>query len=270
MFKNTDKIKFFCVTNKEVDFIKKDNHRLCWVGNSIPPDNYIRCDYKINIFDKEKYYSELTFHYWFWKNMLPHENENQWIGFCQKRRYWVNTKNVNLIKRQNINQYLFDYLPDDWNQYDVILCKPLDVSGAKKIKMLKRGFKNILKDPTILFNKKKQNLYLHFDMHHGFGNLQKAIEMLNDEDQVDFENFMRSNTQFNPHIMFICKPKIMKLWFEDLFYWLEKCEKKFIFQELKGYDTQRLFAYLSERYLSYWFKKKYKYKEIDWVQLDNF
>ena len=270
MLKNIDKIKFFCVTNKEIDFIKKNNHHLCWVGNSDPPDNYIRCDNKLNIFDKEKYYSELTFHYWFWKNMLSQENHNQWIGFCQKRRYWVNTKNVNLVNKENINQYLFDNLPIDWNQYDVILCKPLDVSGVKKIKMLKRGFKNILKDPLILFNKKKQNLHFHFDMHHGFGNLQKAIKMLNKKDQVDFESFMKNNTLFNPHIMFISKPKIMNLWFENLFSWLESCEKQFNFQDLKGYDTQRLFAYLAERFLSYWFKKNFKYKEIDWVQLDNF
>ena len=66
--------------------------------------------------------------------MLSQENHNQWIGFCQKRRYWVNTKNVNLVNKENINQYLFDNLPIDWNQYDVILCKPLDVSGVKKLR----------------------------------------------------------------------------------------------------------------------------------------
>ena len=40
--------------------------------------------------------------------------------------------------------------------------------------------------------------------------------------------------------------------------------------DLKGYDTQRLFAFLSERYLSYWFKKNFRYKEANWVQLDHF
>ena len=71
---------------------------------------------------------------------------------------------------------------------------------------------------------------------------------------------MKNNTSFNPHIMFISKPKIMNLWFENLFGWLEKCEKEFNFDNLKGYDTQRLFAFLSERYLSYWFKKNFRYK----------
>jgi len=265
-----DKIKFYCVTNKIVNFLEKDNHNLCWVGSEKPPKNYIRCDNKINIFNKESYYSELTFHYWFWKNMLPKEINDQWIGFCQKRRYWINHENVTEVKKENINKFLYEHAPEEWKQFDVILCKPISVSGVKKSKLFKRGFKNIFKEPSILFNKKKQNLFLHFDMHHGYGNLKKAINILPEPDKTQFENFMKNNTSFNPHIMFISKPKIMNLWFENLFGWLEKCEKEFDFDNLKGYDTQRLFAFLSERYLSYWFKKNFRYKEASWVQLDHF
>ena len=61
-----EKIKFYCVTNKFIDFIKKDNYHLCWVGKGVVK-NYIQCNNKINIFEKEMYYSELTFHYWFGK-----------------------------------------------------------------------------------------------------------------------------------------------------------------------------------------------------------
>ena len=38
------------------------------------------------------------------------------------------------------------------------------------------------------------------------------------------------------------------------FPWLEECEKIFGFDKLKGYDTTRLYAYLSERYLSFGLK----------------
>lgn len=138
------------------------------------------------------------------------------------------------------------------------------------MKIFKRGFKNLVKDPSILFNKKKQNLYLHFDMHHGYGNLKKAIDLLDEKNKDDFLNFMKNNNSFNPHIMFISKPEIIKKWFNNLFPWLKACEQKFEFKNLVGYDTRRLFAYLSERYLSYWFKKNYRFKEINWVQLDNF
>ena len=264
------KIKFYCVTNKEVNFITKDNHYMSWVGKNKPPENYIKCNEKKNIFYKENYYSELTFHYWYWKNLLPQEKKDQWVGFCQKRRYWVNYDNINEISKKNINEYLFYEVPQDWENYEAIICKPISVSGVKKMKLFKRGFKNLLKNPGILFNKNKQNLYLHFDMHHGSGNLKKAILELDESNRTDFEIFMKKNTSFNPHIMFITKPEIMNNWFNELFKWLEKCEKIFNFDNLKGYDTERLFAYLSERYLSYWFKKHLKYKEENWIQFDNF
>ena len=149
------------------------------------------------------------------------------------------------------------------------MCKPLSVSGVKRSKIFKEVLKVFLKTHRYCLIK-KQNLYLHFDMHHGYGNLQKAISVMNKKDKLHFENFMKTNTSFNPHIMFISKPRVMDLWFKTLFSWLEMCENQFNFQDLKGYDTQRLFAYLSERFLSYWFKKNFKYKEINWIQLDNF
>ena len=46
------------------------------------------------------------------------------------------------------------------------------------------------------------------------------------------------------------------------------CENIFGFEKLKGYDTGRIYAYLSERYLSFWFKKYTKYKEQPWIFLD--
>ena len=54
------------------------------------------------------------------------------------------------------------------------------------------------------------NLYDHFDMHHGYGNLSKAINLLNDEDKNDFKNYLKSNNKYNPHIMFIAKKKNYK------------------------------------------------------------
>ena len=68
--------------------------------------------------------------------------------------------------------------------------------------------------------------------------------------------------------MFISKKKIIKRWFETLFPWLERCEKEFGFKTLNGYDTTRIYAYLSERFLSYWFKKYTNYKEHPWRFLD--
>ena len=253
-------IKFYCVTNKKVEFLNLEQIQFCWVGEGSAPKGYLRCDNGDNIFNKEKFYSELTFHYWYWKNLLPIEDKNQWIGFCQKRRYWVTIDETQKINKFNLEKYLIMLADDSWDKFDAILCNPINVSGAKKIKIIKRGFKNIIKDPSILFNKKKQNLHLHFDMHHGYGNLDKALNKLDQDNKLDFGKFVRENNTFNPHIMFIAKPRTLDSWFRNLFDWLQKCEEVFNFEELNGYDTGRLFAYLAERYLSYWFKKNLQQK----------
>ncbi len=262
------KIKFYCVTNKLINFINFEEYNLAWVGEDKSPLGYIKCDYKDNIFYKEKNYSELTFHYWYWKNLLPLEKDDQWIGFCQKRRYWIKDKTNDIINKENINKYLLTNLNDQKQKFDSVICDPIKISGAKNIKLLKRGWRNILKDPRVLFDDKYQNIKVHFDMHHGYGNLEKAIKLLDKDDRDDFYEYVKVNNYFNPHIMFISKKEIINKWFGTLFPWLEKCEKEFGFDTLNGYDTTRIYAYLSERFLSYWFKKYTNYKEHPWIFLD--
>ena len=72
---------------------------------------------------------------------------------------------------------------------------------------------------------------------------------------------MESRTSFNPHNMFICRTKILKNYYETIFPWLERCEKIFGFNNLKGYGLQRIYGFLAERFLSYWFNKYYLVKE---------
>jgi hypothetical protein len=60
----------------------------------------------------------------------------------------------------------------------------------------------------------------------------------------------------------------MNRWFGILFPWLKRCENEFGFKNLKGYDMTRIYAFLAERYLSFWFKKYTKVKENPWVFLD--
>ena len=62
-----------------------------------------------------------------------------------------------------------------------------------------------------------------------------------------------------------CKKNIINNWFNSLFPWLERCEKVFGFENLSGYDTQRLYAFLAERYLSFWFEKYTKNLEWPWI-----
>ena len=263
-------LDIYCVTNKNIDFLKDKNidYKIGWVGQEDPEPEYICCNNKDNIFYKEKHYSELTFHYWYWKNLLK-LNEKKWIGFCQRRRFWIKPESEGKkINIKNIQDHLLLNPSNNWDSYESIICKPINISGAKKIKILKRGWRSLITKPSIFFNKNKENIALHFDMHHGYGNLDLAINVLDNSDKNDFKKFVYNKNSFNPHIMFITKPEIMDKWFNQLFSWLKRCEEEYRFKKLTGYDTTRLYAYLAERYLSFWFKKYTKYLENPWIFLD--
>jgi len=256
-------IKIFCVTDKVLNYHKKLPYIYAGVGKARFPSNYLLSNNLININHKEKYYSELTFQYWFWKNKLNKVKKNTWIGFCQKRRFWIKkNKTKSKINLDNVEKNVIYSIPKEWKEKESVICDPIYVNNVKKIKLLKRGLRSIIQNPEILFNIKKQTLKLHFDMHHGYGNLDKAIDLMNSDDKDEFKKFVNTSTSFNPHIMFIAKPTIAKKWFAKLFSWLFRCEKVFGFHNLSGYDTTRLYAYLAERYLSFWFKKYTKY--IEW------
>ena len=260
-------LDIYCVTNEKLSFLEKTPLKLVGVGKEKFSEKYLKCDNKKNIYDREKFYSELTFHYWYWQNCLQNENKD-WIGFCQKRRFWIKSENdKDLITIENLNDYLITEIDNKLDIYESLICNPINISGAKKIKIIKRGWKNLIKDPSIIFQKQKETISFHFDMHHGYKNLEKATRLLDDNDKNDFFYYINKNTSYNPHIMCIARPEILDKWFSSLFPWLKRCEEEFGFDKLKGYDTLRLYAYLAERYLSFWFKKHTKYKEQPWVSL---
>ncbi len=264
MEKNNIKLELYCITNKRIKFLENSSYKFGWVGLEKAPNNYLKCDTGINIFSKEKYYSELTFQYWYWKNILDLNNEN-WVGFCQKRRFWAKKNDHKNNQNKNISDLFLDSPQKEWEDNDAIICEPINVNKIKKIKMIKRGYRSLIKNPLPLFFENKRTIKFHFDMHHGYGNIDKAIDVLNNKDRSDFREFVNDNYSFNPHIMFISKSQIMNRWFEELFEWLFECEKIFGFKNLHGYDTTRIYAYLAERYLSFWFQKYTKNLKWKWI-----
>ena len=258
------RIMMFCVTDKVLNYFQGLPYKFAGVGKEKFPKKYLLSNKLKNIFYKEKHYSELTFQYWFWKNILKKINNNTWIGFCQKRRFWLKIKNTNKynININNLKKNILQFAPKEWDKTESVIADSISVNNVKKIKLIKRGFKSLIRDPEIFFNVKKQSVKLHFDMHHGYGNLDKAINLIDNQDRDDFRKFVNNSTSFNPHIMFIARPVIANKWFSKLFPWLFKCEKEFGFDNLSGYDTTRIYAYLAERYLSFWFKKYTKF--IEW------
>ena len=205
-----------------------------------------------------------------WKNYLE-KIEEEWVGFCQYRKFW----SLNYIKPEDINintinNFVLKEIPQEFEQYETILTTPQYVNQWKPMKFIKKGFKKILKNPSILFNKNKRNINFHFDLMHGENNLNKAIELLDVKNKEGFYNFVNSEVSFNSHIMLICRSKKkLKEYYEDLFPWLERCEELFGFENLKDYDTTRMYGFLSERFMSYWFQKNTKYTTMPVIFFDS-
>ena len=63
--------------------------------------------------------------------------------------------------------------------------------------------------------------------------------------------------------MFICRSKkLLKTYYNEIFPWLKNCENLFGFEDLKGYGLTRIYGFLAERFMSYWFKKYTNYSTL--------
>ena len=57
----------------------------------------------------------------------------------------------------------------------------------------------------VSLSKKKLSVKVHYDMYHGYGELDKAIELLDNEYREDFRNWVNSSVSFSANNVFICK-----------------------------------------------------------------
>ena len=156
----------------------------------------------------------------------------------------------------------------EWKNFDAIIGEPISIGYPKVIKVIKYGKLAILRNPKAIFSISGQTIRWQFDMFHGSGNLDKAIELLPNKDRDDFRHFTRNETSFSRGNMFISKSaKIINLYFKDAFDWLKSCEGIFGFN-LEGYGKMRMYTFLSERYLPFWFKKYTNYLEWPVIYYD--
>ena len=170
-------------------------------------------------------------------------------------------KNRNLIDENYvIQQEVLREIPKEWLNYECILPTPLNIQGLKFMKVLKSGKLALFKNPKAIF-KSNRNIKFNFDMMHGVGSIEKAANLLENKDRDDFYNFINNETSFSAANMFVCrnKSKIDEFFF-TLFTWLKKCEEIFGF-DLRGYGNIRIYAFLCERFLPYWFNKYTKVLE---------
>ena len=238
--------------NKMLKEIQNVKYVPVGLGSGKFSKEWLRDDTLENISYKNKYYAEYTFYYWFWKNILPEVQDNHWIGFCSYRELWGNKKKI--TKESKFEDVVLTKIPDEWEKFDTVVGEPIFMNNLKFSKLIKHGLWSLARNPSALI-KSKRNLRFHFDMWHGNGNLDKAIDCLDNRDRDDFKNYTRQNVSFSRGNMFVCRSKkIMNDYFSSIFPWLLRCEKIFGF-DLEGYGKTRMYAFLAERYLSYWFRK---------------
>lgn len=257
-------ISMFCITlnpNHE-DIIKDLTYIPVGLGTKKFSDDCFTDKTGNNISFKNSYYGEYTFHYWLWKNYLD-KIETEWVGFCQYRKFFIKyDEDKKFDNFDNFKHSLINNIDSKYEKNDCFLGKKFSVENYKFSKIIKNHLKEFLKDPELIFNKKKRNLKFHFDLFHGKGNLSKAIEKLDKKHKSEFKKYMFENTEFNPHNMFICKKNILKNYYETIFPWLERCEEIFGFNNLNEYGNRRIYGFLAERFLSFWFNYNYKIKEL--------
>ena len=252
-----NKLKMYCLSihDRLLDKIQKLNYVPVGLGEFNYSKGWVRDNTLKNISNKNKYYGEYTFHYWFWKNFLEKEELDDWIGFCAQRRFWSQKKETNMINNFNdLNQNVLKFAPPGWEKYDAIIGNEINVTNISWVKIIKYGKEALIKNPKCFF-KNNRNIKFQFDMFHGCNLLDKAISLLPYEDKIGFENYVCKRKSYNQGNMFICKSKkIMHEYYSSIFSWLTKCEEIFGFN-LNGYGKQRIYAFLAERYLPYWFSK---------------
>ena len=91
-----DNLKIYCMCTDDsyLKTVQKLNYVPVGLKNKNFSSEWLLDNTLINISEKNPYYGEYTFYYWYWKNLLKNKKENEWIGFCSYRELWANKKNV--------------------------------------------------------------------------------------------------------------------------------------------------------------------------------
>ena len=255
-------LSMFCLSlyGEHLNNLKKINYIPVGLGENNFNNEWLRDNTKQNISNKNKYYGEYTFHYWLWKNMIDEISDKNWIGFCAYRRYWANHNNMKsnelnkIINNQNFREHVLQDVKNDWSNYETILGESIPFGKIKLSKIIKNGgIKSILRNLNS-FIKNQTTVKFHFDIFHGNKKIDKAIDLLEMKERSDFRIFI-NNQSFNKENMFICRSKkVIKEYYKSVFPWLQRCENIFGFN-LSAWHEIRIYAFLAERYLSYWFNK---------------
>ena len=268
----SNNLKIYCITHKYFDFLKNLNLNIIvggsYYNNQKFPSNWLLDSVNENISSKNQTFGTLTSLYWIWKNELNKYKNEDWIGICHYRRFWLKENHSKVINTLNLKDNLIYSINGSNLNYDGFVVSPQNLTGYKLMKILKKGKKNILKNPFILVNKKLHTINLHFDMFHIFNGLNTAASAMNENEKIEFINYVNSRTEYHPFSIFILKKNKFEKLCSDTFDWIFKSENLFNKKILKGYGQIRIFDFLAERYFSFWIEKNTKYKILPGIFID--
>ena len=249
------KIFALSIYNNNLNELKNLNLIPVGLGNAKFGSEWLNDKGPLNISHKNNNFGEYTFHYHLWKNGFVDKIYNNWIGFCSYRRFWTKKNFSNITSFNELNNLVIKEKQSSWVNFDVILGEPLKFEKIKNSKLIKRNIFEVLKKPSVLI--KKNTLMDQFRIFHGSYFLEKSLTFLSKDNKINFEIFL-NDYELNPYNMFICRnSKILNQFYNEIFQWLFKCEDEFKNKNLEGYGQKRIYAFLAERYMPYWFKKNF-------------
>ena len=215
------------------------------LGDNIFP-NYWKTEKEgENISHLNKFYGQLTMYYWLWKNHINKFDENNFIGNCEHRLFWLNNY---YDKKQKFSPY---------SLYNKLL-KPEN-------KIFKTN--DIIVPHPIIF--KSKSLFEDFEEVHSKGIIKETINFLPFEDRENFKKHLEDNIFYIGN-MFITKKKYFIEYCEIIFPWVDLCYKLCMNKNLcKGYNI-RLPVFLAERFSSYWMSRFKNKTKLSLARLGNF
>ena len=240
-----DKFNIYCLSLKEFTFFKylPSNIIPLILGSNFASKKYLNEGVGDNLKSYNKFFGELTGMYWVYKNELQKYKNEDWIGFCQYRRFFLD------------NTYE-EFHEIDSDLYSKLLFQKTSIFDICDSVMI---------EPTHL----KQNVYDHFRDNHGERLMKESFKMLDEKDSKLFKEYLEGN-EFSICNMFITKPQVFIRYCNFIFPFLQKILNFCLKENLCIGTNIRLPVFFIERFTSFWFWKNTKVNYLSYAVLNKY
>ena len=222
-----NKLTIYCFTLKYFKLLDSlpDHIVPLGLGSEKFPNNWLDEKNGENISKLNNYYGEATGIYWIWKNKLNNYKNDDWIGTCHYRKFWLDDCYLN--KQKTTFSSLYSKLLKPENEVFLI-------SDAIQVQPI--FFKN-------------QTILEQFEKVCGKNIIKECAEFLDPSIKDEFLKYL-NNKKFS--ITFFITKKNFEEYCSILFPWMESVLITVKQRNLLiGYNS-RLPAFLMERFASFW------------------